>query len=104
MLYHIQIFIQIQNLHENVMSFFFNRFASIVISHHEQNINCNFYRTATRRLRLKQKGIIVVLCKNKFTKYFVIQIVPAIHFLVIYILLYNLILHIGLSHMRHYHK
>lgn len=87
MLYHIQIFIQIQNLHENVMLFFFNRFASIVISHHEQNITCNIYRTATRRLRLKQKGLIVVLCKNKFTIYSVIQIVPAIHFLVIFIII-----------------
>lgn len=70
-----------------MLNFFKNRFASIVISHHEQNINCNFHRAATRRLRLKQNGITVVLCKNKFTIYSVIQIVPAIHFLVIYIII-----------------
>lgn len=52
-------------------------------------MNCNFHRMATRRLRLKQNGIFVVLCKNKFTIYSVIQIVPAFNFIVtcIYIII-----------------
>lgn len=94
MLHHIQIFNQKQYLHENVMLIlYFSSWTEIFTEWLLGGFDWN--KMAFLSSCAKINSLYILLYR------LYLLLISLLH---VYILLYNLILHFGLSHMRHYHK